>query len=461
MWVDKGKTVLLNFLVVTSLILSWLLVNSQPKYEYLHPAEYVEPLPVGEKKELRQLVHPKSIILHYGDESYTGVTKDSTHYRVIANEMEKLYFYDLAPIELSDEQWKEIVQQKKAIEVNYATEIPMDMMEELFTFRGKVGNMLSAAKRIIIYVDDSDKEAYALFMDQAGERMIQARTTITPRDLDEIYLSLQNPLEETTVIPTELGNSRSLIYLPKAGMTMKEYRYFYQPVPISQMLQVLFVDPSVTRQVTERNGTTIYTDGSKAVQLPPGYPSIHFYDPIAESLSSSSKDSHYHSVVNFVNDHGGWNGLYMLEALKRPSNQAEETYLFRQYVGAYPVYAAQSETYAGAIEVVSNQSYIVEFHRSLLNLDTYFDHKDVTIMSGEELLTQLGELGLSLNQVKDMYLGYEARVNDHHLLLTPKWIVESEGKDPLFLDARSAKKEGADGLEKSQNVTDPSVPASG
>lgn len=68
MWVDKGKTVLLNFLVLTSLVLTWLLVNSQPKYEYLHPAEYVEHLPMGEKKELRQLVKPQSIVLHYGND---------------------------------------------------------------------------------------------------------------------------------------------------------------------------------------------------------------------------------------------------------------------------------------------------------------------------------------------------------------------------------------------------------
>lgn len=459
MWVDKGKTVLLNFLVVTSLVLSWLLVNSQPKYEYLHPAEYVEPLPVGDKMELKQLVHPRSIILHYGNESYAGVMKDSTHYRTIVGEMEKLYFYDLAQIELSDEQWKEIVQQKKAVEINYATEIPMSMMEELFTFRGKVGNMLPVAKRIIIYVDDADKETYALFMDQEGKRMLQARTTITPRDLDEIYLAVEN--EVTALFPTELGDGRSLIYLPEAQITMKEFRYFYQPVPITQMLQVLFVDPSVTRQVTERNGTTIYTDGSKAVQLPPGYASIHFYDPLAESIASSSKDNHYHSVVNFINDHGGWNGFYMLERWKKPDSQEEEAYQFRQYVGAYPVYAAQSETFVGAIEVVANQSYIVEFHRSLLNLDTYFDHKDVTIMSGKELQSRLGQLSLPLNRVKDLYLGYEARVNDHHLLLTPKWVVEMEGTDPLFLDARSSKKEGADGLEKGQNVTDPSVPASG
>ncbi|RXT08870.1 YycH family regulatory protein [Ammoniphilus sp. CFH 90114] len=459
MWVDKGKTILLNFLVLTSLILSWLLVNSQPKYEYLHPAEYVEPLPVGDRKELSQLIKPQSIILHYGNDRYTGVINDSIHYRIITKEMEKWYFYNFNSVELSPEQWTEIVQNKKAMEIVYATSIPMEMMGEMFTFRGKVNTLLPSAKRILIYVDDSEKEAYALFMDRDGKRLVQARTTITPRDLEQFYLSLGNTLTEMMVLSSEVENDRSLIYLPKVELMMKEFRYFYQPIPVPEILQTLFVDPSVTRQVTERNGTTIYTDGSKAVQFPPGFQFIHFYDPLAESLGSSSRESHYHSVINFINEHGGWNGVYMLEEVKKPHNQEEETYLFRQYVGAYPVYAGKKETF-GVIEVVANQSFIVEYHRSLLNLDTYFDHKDVMVMSGEEILSKLSELDIPLAQVEDLYLGYQARVNDHHLMLTPKWIVKMEGEHPLIVDARSEKKEGADGLEKSQDVADPSVPNS-
>ncbi|WP_167577789.1 YycH family regulatory protein [Ammoniphilus sp. YIM 78166] len=458
MW-DKGKTILLNFLVLTSLILTWLLVNSQPKYEYLHPAEYVEPLPVGEKKELRQLVKPQSMVLHYGNDRYTGVVMDSIHYRLILKEMEKWYFYNFNLIEMPDASWDEVVRNKKAIEIIYPTDISMEMMAEIFTFRGKVNTMLPSAKRIMIYVDDSEKEAYALLTDTEGKRILQARTAITPRDLDQFYLSLGNSLTELMIVPASNKGQRGHIYLPTSELTLKEFRYFYQPIPIAQMLQTLFVDPSITRQVTERNGTTIYTDGSKAVQIPPGNSLIHFYDPLTEMVSSPSKEGHYHSVINFINEHGGWNGTYLLEDLKNLPHQQEKTYLFRQYVGAYPVYSGNKESF-GEIEVISNQSYIVEYHRSLLNLDTYFDHQDVAVMSGKEVLERIAELGYSLEEIEDIYLGYEARTNDHHLMLTAKWMVKMEGKPLVMIDARSVKKEEADGLEKGENITDPSIPAS-
>lgn len=460
MSIDKGKTILLNLLILTSLVLSWLLINSQPDYDYLHPAQYIEPQPIGETKELNELVKPKAIILHYGNEKYTGTSADSIYHRVILKEMEKWYFFNMTRVSFNQEQWNEIFQQKKAIEIIYSAALPMDIMEEMFTFRGKMEAMIDSVGRILIYVDDTEKETYALFVDKEGKEMIQARTAVTPKDLDQFYLSLGNSLQEMMAVHSSGESFHPPYYLPKGSTTMKQYRYFYQPIPVFQMIQLLFVDPALTRQVTERDGTTIYTDGSKSVQIPPKRHSIHYYDPITEPLNDSSKESSFHSVIQFVNQHGGWNGTYLLDKVETFPAQKEEGYKFRLHVGSYPLYGIKEEN-LGLIHVVSRQSYILEYHRSLFNLDTFFDYEDVTLMTGQELLDRLSKMGLDMGDITDITLGYAAVMNDHDLTLTPKWIIKKGENQPMMLDARRGGKEEPGGLEKSQNDTDYRLPASG
>lgn len=449
MWIDKGKTILLNLLVLTSLVLSWLLVNSQPDYDYLHPAQYIAPQPIGETKELKELIKPRAIILHYGNGKYRGTTADSMSHRVFLKEMEKWYFFNMTQVSYNQEQWDQVFQQKKAIEIIYSAALPMDILEEMFTFRGKMDAMTDSVERILIYVDDTEKETYALFVDKEGKEVIQARTAVTPKDLEQFYLSLGNSHQEVMAFHAKRDGFHPPFYLPSGPTTMKQYRYFYQPIPVFQMIQTLFVDPSLTRQVTERDGTTIYTDGSKSVQIPPKRHSIHYYDPINEPLNDASKEGSIHTVIQFVNQNGGWNGTFLLEEVESFASQSEEVYQFRQHVGSYALYGTQDES-LGLINVVSRQSFILEYHRSLYNLDTFFDYEDVPIMTGQELLDRISKLGIYMGDITDITLGYAAEMNDHHLTLTPKWIIKKEDDQPIMLDARRGEGKSY-GLEKSQN----------
>lgn len=461
MWIDKGKTILLNLLVLTSLVLTWLLVNSQPDYDYLHPAQYIEPQPIGETKELHEVVKPQAIILHYGNGKYTGTSADSIYHRVIQKEMEKWYFFNMTRVNFTKQRLNQVYQQKKAIEIIYSAALPMDILEELFTFRGKVDTMIDSVGRILIYVDDTEKETYALLIDKEGKEMIQARTAVTPKDLDQFYLSLGNSFQEMMVVDSNGESVQPPFYLPKGPINMKQYRYFYQPIPVFQMIQTLFVDPSLTRQVIERDGTAIYTDGSKSVQIPPNRYSIHYYDPMTEPVNDSAEEGSFHSVIQFVNQHGGWNGTFLLEGVEIFPAQKEKMYQFRQHVASYPLYGSKEES-LGLINVVSRQSFILEYHRSLFNLDTFFDYEDVPIMTGQELLNRLTALGFDIGEITDITLGYTAEMNDHHLTLTPKWIIKKGDDRPIMLDARRrAGKEEPDGLEKSQNDIDYRLPASG
>jgi regulatory protein YycH of two-component signal transduction system YycFG len=428
---EKGKTILLNLLILTSFILSSFLLNSQPKYEVLHPSRYVDAQPMGDTREIKQLIKPSSIIFHYGNKRLTGADPDTSSYRMITREMEKWYFFNPVKGNLTQEEWTHLVNEKKGIEILYPDAIPMDTFQELFAFRGKADNLMTSVKRIFVYIDEKENEANALFVNRDGTQMVQAHTAVTAHDLESLTLKLGNALPEQMTVLTK-PNHFLPFYIPSKPITMKEYRYFYQPISITQMIQALFVDPSMTREITERDGTMIYTDGSKAVSIPKDQHAIYFHDPMTEAASASVADNNLLRVINFVNEHGGWSGNYTFESIKKVPSQLEETYLFRLYVDSYPIYG-QKNSELGSIQVDTDHSNVSGYYRPLIQLDMYFDHKDVQLMSGEELLNVLRQKGIHLTEITDISLGYEAKMDNNHVRLFPRWIIKEEGKDPLLL----------------------------
>jgi regulatory protein YycH of two-component signal transduction system YycFG len=428
---EKGKTILLNLLILISFILSGVLVNSQPNYEVLHPSHYVSAQPIGDTREIKELIKPSSLIFHFGNKRMTGAYPDTTTYRVITREMDKWYFFNPIKQTLSEEQWDHLVNEKKGIEIFYPDPIPMDTLQELFAFRGKTDNLMTSVKRIFVFIDEKENEANALFINGDGTQVVQAHTAVTAHDLESFYLKLGNSMPEQMVIQPKPNHFLSF-YIPSKPTAMKDYRFFYQPISISQMNQTLFVDPSMTREITERDGTKIYTDGSKAVSIPKDQRTIYFHDPMTDPASTSSPDNNLLRVINFVNEHGGWSGNYYFESAKKVPTQMEETYLFRSYVDSYPIYGEENGE-LGFIQVDTDHANVSGYFRSLIQLDMYFDHKDVQVMSGSDLLNVLHQKGIRLAQITNISLGYEAMMDNNHVRLFPKWVIKQEGKEPSFL----------------------------
>lgn len=452
---ERIKTTLLNLLVLISFVLTGILWSNQPQFEVIRPVTYVEPAPLGVPRELEQLIRPVEIIFHYGENRHTKASPADPPYNLVTDQMEKWYFYDFQQHELSPERWRSLIHQQMGLEIRYRNSIPISLVNELFTFRGEMSGNMKAMDRLWLYLEESEDIVYALFISSEEQKAIRARTAVSPRDLRDSYLKLGNNLpgqhlkqmEADAVESLPLRSFWRIFYLPKERSVMREYRYNYLPIPGQALTDAFFLDPTLVRRIVERDGTIIYTDGSRSVQLRQEEHMFTFTDPaLPERRGELTAAEKLHSAVSFINQHLGWIDTYYLEQVSERPGEGD-VITFRQYIGAYPL--MQGEGSGDVLTIVTDEGRVVSLRQSLLDFDMYIDYSEVTVMSGEELFAYARDQQLDIHFVDDAYLAYQMRVYPGFIQLKPVWVLEHMSGAKMLLDAQpqSSERSEPSGLE--------------
>jgi regulatory protein YycH of two-component signal transduction system YycFG len=456
-WKERVKTVLLNVLVLTSFILSTMLWNNQPRLEPIEPAKYVESKPVHEK-QLEELVTPESVIFHYGDQRHTRAFSTDAHYRLIKEEMAKWIFFDFLYYPLTEEKWEELTRKDLGLEIQFRATVPMSVLNQLFTFRDEKYEQLKGIDRLWLYYEEKEDLVYALFISGEEEQVLRARTAISAKDLRESYLPAGKPMPEQ--ILKVVKNRRALptvgqetpfwhvYYLPKDQLRMQQFLYNYLPITEDELIEAYFLDRTLVRQIKERDNTTIFTDGSRSIQLRPDQQLITYTDPAYhQGTRDISEEEKLKGAVSFINKHLGWTDDFHFETIRKSYNE-KDLITFRQYVGAYPLVSSDGFQ-LDTITITSEAGQVVTMSRSLLDLDKFIDHKEWVIMSGPELFQTVRSSQLAdTSEITDAYLAYQAKVHQGYVELTPVWVVELSDRTKLYINARSQQGGGkTNGLE--------------
>lgn len=455
-WKENIKSVLLNILVLTSFVLTWFLWQNQPQFELIAPTTYVESKTVGQTRQLEELIQPESILFHYGSDHHTKANPNDAQFRVLNSLMAKWYFYDFLYFPLTDEKWAALTKDKQGLEIQFRSTVPLSLISQLFTFRGDIEGDIKGINRLWLYYEERDDMVYALFLSDEDQRIIRARTVVSPKDLRESYLPLGKHLPEqilkarTHNVPAPNAQVMAywkIYYLPKESFKMRQFLYSYIPVKTDGLIQAFFLDPSLVRQVVERDGTVIFTDGTRSIQIRPGQPMMTYTDPVLpqqkETLTSEDK---LRGAVTFINQHLGWTDTFRFERIDERSTEGD-VITFRQYLGAYPLI---SKDYTSFDEIVVNseQGQIVSLRQPIIDLDRYINYKEWTVMSGPELYQYLRNQGLNVNEIANAYLAYENINYQGYVIITPMWVVEmTDGSHKAFPAKSQAGGGKVNGLE--------------
>lgn len=446
---ERVKTVLLNLLVLTSFGLTVLLWNNQPQFEVIAPATYVEPEPLGIAHDVEELIRPQAIVFHYGQDRHTKASPIDPPYTMVASQMEKWYFYDFNLYVVTAEQWQALMREKPGIEIRYRAGIPISVVHELFTLRGEMSRDIEEIDRLWLYLEEDEDIVYALFISSEEQKMVRARTVVSPKDLRDSYLRVGNTLPEQylKVMEADLYDAAQLkiswrtFYLPKETSVMRLYHYNYLPITEKALMDAFFLDPTLVRRILERDGTIIYTDGSRSIQLRPEKQMFTFTDPaLPERRGELTIADKLHGAVAFVNQHLGWTDSYYLDKiLQRPGEG--DVFVFRQYLGAYPLIAGEGND-GETITITSDEGQVVSLKQSLFDYDIYINFDEQVVMSGPELFAYAREQQIDLSLVDDAYLAYRPSVYPGYIKLTPVWVLEKASGEQLLIEAASRQAEG-------------------
>jgi len=454
-WKELTKTILLNVLVILSFLLTFMLWNKQPKFEFISPATYVTSNQIGQAMEMEDLIMPEAIIFHYGNDKHTKATNRDAMYRIMRNQMAKWYFSDFTPVSLTRLKWEAIAQEKMGLEITYRSTVPVSVMNQLFTFHDEI-NEIQGIDRIWLYYEETEDTVFALFISNEEQRILRARTAVNVKDLRDSYLRLGATLPEQIAKvyeeekePVRYNNYAfwNVYYVPKGSIRMKQYHYNYLPITDQQLIQSFFLDPTLVKQVVERDDTTIFTDGSRSIQIRPNQQTLTFTNPaLQQGDDQLTEDDKLQGVISFINVHLGWTDDYQLEQIEARSDGTEQ-YVFRQYLDSFPL-ISDAQT-ADVISVTSEKGHVVSLKRSLIDFDTHFYEKDWVLMSGHELFNLLRERHTDVGSIRNIYLAYHMKLKQGYVELIPSWVIQkATGKD-LIIDARSQTQGGGrvNGLE--------------
>lgn len=455
-WRETTKSVLLNVLVLTSFVLTWFLWQNQPQFELIAPTTYVDSKIVGQTKQLEELIEPESIVFHYGSDHHTKANANDAQFRVLNSLMTKWYFYDFVYFPLTDDKWQSLTKDKQGMEIQFRSTVPLSLISQFFTFRGEIEGDLKGINRLWLYYEDHDDMVYALFLSDEDQRIVRARTVVSPKDLRDSYLPLGKHLPgqilkaRTLNLPVpnaQLMAYWNIYYLPKETFKMRQFLYSFNPITNEGLIQAFFLDPSLVRQVVERDGTVIFTDGTRSIQIRPGQPMMTYTDPVLpqqrETLTTEDK---LRGAVTFINQHLGWTDTFRFERIDERVGDSD-VITFRQYLGAYPLISKDNSSF-DEIVVNSEQGQIVSLRQPIIDLDHYLNFKEWTIMSGPELYQALREQKIDIEMITNAYLAYENINYQGYVEITPAWVVELADGTHQVIPAKSRAGGGkVNGLE--------------
>jgi regulatory protein YycH of two-component signal transduction system YycFG len=215
------------------------------------------------------------------------------------------------------------------------------------------------------------------------------------------------------------------IYVPAEPLELSPaVKMRYTEYTPDQLRNSLFVNPGTSRSILQQDGMEIITDGKRGLQIDHRLKWMAYSDPAAPVEEPADLAVQLDSAVQFVNQHGGWNGRYLLDRLPKGTDTA---FRFIQYYDSLPIYPQVGQQY-GNIQVTMKQGTAVGYERSLIQPDERsVEITPYTLPGGERLMSRLSDVDLA--SVRSIHPVYKARITDDWIELTPAWAVEhGDGK---------------------------------
>lgn len=419
---EKAKSFLLTMLVAISLVQSYILSYSSPRPEPVQQGKYVESVLEGNPAELQDVVFPDQIILHYGKNSHTVLypLPFINHYRNIFDFLKQRSFGGLRKTNVlaANMDWTDIRENYEGIEVRFREGVPVSVLQSLMKVNKEdplPSNELIS--RIWIYSNGLTDDVKTFFISDNSLAVYEAvKADVTVSDLT-MRLRLGESLPRYHTLSGDY-------YLPDEPLTAIKITMPYTQYTAEQLKRSLFVDPSLTRSLQERDGTQIITDSVKGLQLRNDKHWFVFSNPASAPVDSKNEvRDNLLSAIQFVNQHGGWNSTYLYSQLAPKVTAGAQTFLFREYLEGYPVMNIGTDT-IGYMKVAVQRGIVSTYERSMLIPDS----KNMT--KAQALLPGGAELDAKINAYKRpssiarIFPGYQPEVQEKQVVYQPKWIVE-------------------------------------
>lgn len=423
--IEHIKTVVLFLLIAMSLILTLAIWNYQPHYEPLNQMDYLEETQLdGEQRSLRSLIKPEQIIFHNFTESRQVRTP---------NEMNEYYDeilkWDFASIDSYMTNKRSIWQQ--AMEVIYPTEIPIDLITNIFSIDEKTSeNNNKTFNRVYFQLSQSTQDIRVTFSSDKHDEVLNGVIQSS-----SAYQFIRQKMNDNTTEPVRKYeiNDQLTLYLPVYEKEVNSHTLLTDSVDLLPLRNVLFKNPSLVRAMTSSgfNEDEYYTDGTRALTTKKVFRNdriMEYVNPLSSEAESMLMRDVIRRSISFINDHYGWTDDYLLDEINIQNN----TVKYRMYFENYPIFELNEIT---TIEQSWRNNELFEMKRPLFQTSTQFQNQQQIqqIQSGDYIvhLIENNSEAINRNYIEDIRIGYKLETRSeisNVLILKPEWHIKYRGE---------------------------------
>lgn len=430
---EKAKTAILVVLVALSLLQSYLLAYSMPGLGATVRSEqnYVNREPLGTASSVESVIFPEELILHKGGDKHTVIYPGTQFYEMILKQRivgREFKGFQRSPASILN--WDEVRKNDIGIELRFADGISIELLQKLLKLEGDLLFLNEKIDNIWILKTEGTEEIRTFFFSSEEDIVYESvRADLTVRDVQD-YVGFGEHLPEYRMTADGL-------YIPEEPFMATEMIFPYETYTPEQMQRSLFFDSSTTRAFEDRSGSQIFTDGKRGLKVEQGGMWINYTNPAATISNDTPLSENVYASVEFINDHGGWDGTYRLMSAT-PEEEAKYV-TFRKYIEQYPVMDTVAFQY-GHMKLTLQKGVVTEYARSLITLGGRPESRTPRWLQGGEVLEEMLERYPRRGEVTALFPALKSVLTEEgRMLFVPVWVVRlAGGTEEVLLEAYPA-----------------------
>ncbi|KZN96592.1 YycH family regulatory protein [Aeribacillus pallidus] len=435
------KSIILTFLVLTSLFFTWNIWTYQPNYGEISNSNYIENNPLSNvTKKPYEVVQPDHIMIHekikhyatYDEIVIERLWKDIRQWELeefknISGEIEKQYGFN---------QWinREIHNLTPNFEIIFNDSIPMSALLSITDWTDE-GDFNIEFDRIYIPLTNEKSNRKIYLVDYEHKYVVEAQVkTVLSNLWTEVYKEKEN--FESYVFWNGL-------FLPEKPFPIHRLQFFTKSMSGEQFKNALFNDPSYVKRDVNAS-EFVYTDSSRQLVINEDKERVVYVNPTIDQSLTTEKGKLILQSIDFLNKHGGW--LSGLNDYRFEKTDQEQKIYFRLTVRNLPVFSFSDSHYSITTIMQSwGKNDIALYQRPLFYLDDFI-REDKTILPGAaDIIEAIKDSpSIEADKIKRIFPAYDIQQSSRQNIvnLEPIWCIELENDKYQRLNVKKAGKGG-------------------
>lgn len=415
---ETVKSFILLILVIISISLTFGLWYYQPSYDVLNEEGSMNELETdigGKKNALSDVIKPDAMVFHNYATGQHFTFKNPMDYIQLYNNMQS---WSLSEFEYQPA--GELPNDEEQVEIHFPTELPIALLNHLFSINDDVELPTWSFNKAII---EFDKEASLLnvtFISTDGKNTGTAQ--VHNKDAYELlwgYMSTpQNKLE---LAPYSIPDTdKEPIFISSDSISMFEYSLSINGTDPNKLVNALFKKPSL---VSTNFDESYFTDGQRDMSLLHDDKTVQFVNPYSGTYDRMDAPDLIDQTIEHINDHKGWTNDFYLSDVTISTNKVQ----YQMHYKGYPVFNYSN---LSVIEEQWRNQNLYQYDRPIFQLKNEIRKDSKELVSGQSIMETLSNNpNYNMSKVRDLKVGYKLSYNEstQSVTLKPSWYVNYDG----------------------------------